>query len=275
MNDTTPEVKPVAKLPEVTDSKMGKIKLAFLYILIGGLVVSALISVVAILIGEFNEIVIKALLTTVIFVTHSLLILALVLADKHGSIGKSILATTIFTAILANMITSTLGTWDVWRDALSAQSLSFYALTIGAAFIATGVLKLRNSTHKPTNVAAYTTVGLVGAFVIALIPWIFTTDFRTLDDLYYRIIGAVSILAATAFSLTVIFNRIAAGQHKAHTKKVTPATPAGLVVVYVIIGVVTSFYWMFGLLALVFTANVRDTSDSYYEVKSNNRSYRD
>ena len=271
MNDHTPEVKPQAKSPEVTGSKMSKIKLAFLYILIGGLVVSALISVVAILIGEFNEIVVKALLTTVIFVTHSLLILALVLADKHGSIGKSILSTTIFIAIFANMITATLGTWEVWKDSLSGQSLSFYAVTIGAAFIATGVLKLRNSAHKATSIATYVTIGLVVAFVIALIPWLFTTDLRTLGDLYYRIIGAISILFATAFSLAVIFNRIAASQHKVHTKKAQPATPGGLVAIYITIGIVTSFYWMIGAFALLITANTKNYSDSYYEVKSNNR----
>jgi hypothetical protein len=135
MNDSLPTNGPSQTTPAQTapgskpiDPKIGKLKSAILYVLIGGLVISALISIVAILIGEFNSVITKALLTTFVFVTHSLIILALVSADRNNSIGKAVIPSTIFLAIIANMFTTTLGTWNVidgdvtWRAFLLAQS---------------------------------------------------------------------------------------------------------------------------------------------------------
>ena len=83
--EPTPEV---ASDAPVKEQRLGKLRLAFLYVLIGGLILSALISVFGILIGEFNSVIQKALLTTFIFVSHSLIVLALVSADTKNQIGR-------------------------------------------------------------------------------------------------------------------------------------------------------------------------------------------
>jgi len=270
---TVPVQPPVVK--KHADPKLSKIKLAFLYVLIGGLVVSALISVIAILIGQFNEVVVKALLTTFIFVTHSLLILAFVLADRHNTLGRAIFPTTIFVAIVANMFTTTLGTWGVWDSDISWRAFLLYMLAIGSAFIATGALKLRVAAHRNTNIAVYGTVLFIALLTLALIPWVFAPEPSQLGSFYYRLIGAITILGATTLSLSVIFNRIAVSQKPelakaSHEKK---DIPGGLLAIYIVIGIAVAYVWLYGLIALISSAASvdRPARDNYINDRRYNR----
>lgn len=242
----TPAVK------EHENPKLGKIKIAFLYVLIGGLVISALISVVAILIGQFNEVVIKALLTTFTFVTHSLLILALVLADRHNTIGKALFPTTLFAAIVANMITSTLGTWQVWDSEVSGRAFLLYMLVIGSSLIASGALKMRIA-HRYTNIAVYTTLSLIAVLTLVLIPWVLAPDADWIGSFYYRLVSAVTILAATTLSLSVILNRIALSQKPELAKKPEQhkETPGGMLAIYIVVGTIAGFTWLYGVGSLI------------------------
>jgi len=277
MKNSTEEIAPVLESEKKLDPKMSKIKVAFLYVLIGGLVVSALISVVAILIGQFNEAVLKALLTTFIFVTHSLLILGLVSADKYNTIGKAIIPTTIFGVVIANLFTSTLGTWGIWNNGLSWRSFLLYTLLVGAAFIVTAVLKLRATNHTPTNISVYATVGFILLLTVLLAPWIFSP--QTVNDypLYYRIVGAVAILGATSLSLSAIFNRLIASKAPKVEKAPQPNTPGGMIAIYVVFGTIAGLFWLSGVGAFLYsaaTANSDRTPYSEVDERSDYRKYR-
>lgn len=260
--------------------KMGKLKVAFLYILIGGLVISALISVVAILIGEFNEAVLKALLTTFIFVTHSLLVIGIVSADRRNRLGKDVIPTAILATVIANMFTSTLGTWELWASDASWKAFLVYMLVIGAAFIVTASLKLRLGAHKATNYLVYGTTGLVILLTALLVPWIVVPEADWVNSFYYRLIGAVTILAATTLSVSVIINRIAASQKPELTKKNPVATlPGGMLAVYITFGTVVGMFWFYGLFAFIGKATTIDRYESpryndRFEVKDYNNRYR-
>ena len=263
----TPMPEPVAVEPTIAfiDPKQSKLKIAFLYILIGGLVFSALISVVAILIGQFNEVVLKALHTTFIFMSHSLLIIALISADRYNTIGKSLFPTTIFVTIIANMLTTTLGTWGVWDNDVSWRAFLLYMLVIGSAFIVTAALRLRTA-HRNTDIAVYATVSFVTLLTIVLIPWVFTHTPAELGSFYYRLIGALTILAATALSLSVIFNKIAVSQHPELTKirQTRVNLPSGMLAIYIVIGVIAAYAWTFGLFALIGSAASVDRARAPY-----------
>lgn len=265
---TVPVQTPEVKKP--IDPKFSKIKLAFLYVLIGGLIVSALISVIAILIGQFNEVVVKALLTTFIFVTHSLIILAFVSADRNNALGRTIFPTTIFVAIVANMFTTTLGTWGVWDNDISWRAFLLYMLAIGAAFIATGALKLRVA-HKTTNIAVYATVLFIALLTVVLIPWVFAPHVEWLGSFYYRVIGAITILGATTLSLSVIFNRIAVSQKPELAKhtQVKESLPGGMLAIYIVVGIIVAYAWLYGLVTLIASAATVNRPANYY----NSRSY--
>ncbi|MFY9227958.1 MAG: hypothetical protein WAO28_01360 [Candidatus Microsaccharimonas sp.] len=240
-------------------AKFGKLRLAFLYILIGGLAISALISVIAILIGEFNQAVVKALLTTFIFVTHSLLVLAIVSSDKHNQLGKSLIPTTILGAVIANMLTSTLGTWELWLNNLSWKSFLFYMLVIGVVFLITVILKLRLA-HKATNTLVYVTVGLLVLMTTILTPWVFAPDAAFIGDFYFRLIGAVTILSATALSIAAIVNRIAVAQNRklvGSDPKSLPIT-GGTLAINIVVGIMVAIFWSYGLTVLLTQALTSD-----------------
>lgn len=250
MTDTAHPVAPTAT--EENKSKLGKLKLAFLYVLIGGLVISALISVVAILIGEFNDIVQKAIATTVSLVVHSSIVLLVILADRTNQLGKSIVPTTFVVTVIASMITSALGLWGVWGDDLSWRMVNVYALAIGIAFIIDGLMRLRLKTQL-MQVLPYVTIGLFALLGLVLIPWILFFDATWVTDVYYRIIGATAILAVTSLVVTAIVNRISVAQKPelAKTKTTIPAYTSGMMAIIITVGVFTAFFWLYGFGAFV------------------------
>jgi hypothetical protein len=254
----------VAPEPDAQKSKFNKLKLAFLYVLIGGLVISALISVSAILIGEFNSVIQKALLTTLVLVTHSLLALAIVSADSRNMLGKSIIATTILVSVLANMFTTTFGIWQIWGEGASLNAFHLYMLAIGTAFVIAGVFKLRLA-HQATRILTYVSVGLIGLFSLLVVPWIVVDNSSLLDAFYFRAIAAAGILAATSLVITAIVNRIALGQHQAlRHKKSDVQIPGAMLAIYINIGVLVAFFWLFGFFNLLIGASQNNTSDRNY-----------
>ncbi len=248
----TPETTPVAppKNPVAT-ARIGKLKLAFLYVLIGGLAGSAIIAVTALLLGQFNSAMSRSLLTIFIFFTHSLLILAVLWADKFNQVGRLILPTAVVVLTLANMVTTTLGTWDIISTETAWRALGLYFLVLGAVFVVTATLQLRIA-QQAVQTGIYATVGFIVATVLAIAPWVLDLADR-FDPLYYRIIAALSILMTTTFLITVILRGIAlARNQQLHaTKPKAERTPGGLLAVYISLGVITSIVWCAGLSGLL------------------------
>ncbi len=227
-------------------SGFGKVKLAFLYVLIGGLAASALIAIIALLIGEFNSAIQKALLTIFIFFSHALFILALVWSDRNNTIGKALLPTTIGALAFANMITTTLGTWELITNGLAWRFFGFYFLVLGIVFIIVGTLKLRISYSLVKN-TLLTTVGLLVVSAVALAPWVLDL-FSPLDPFYFRAIGALAILTTTLFLIALIIRGITVAKHpnlKAPTGSQTPPT-AGMLSIIIVLGVITALVWCAG-----------------------------
>lgn len=229
-----------------TSSRLTRLKTAFLYVLIAGLAAAALTSVFALLIGQFNSSIVKSLLTITTFFTHSLLILALLWADRHNQVGRHILPTTLITLVFANMITSTLGTWEIISNVTAWRCLGFYFLIMGAAFIIVGILRLRIA-QQATQVALNVTAGLIAATVLSVAPWVLQVV-NVFDPLYFRVVAALSILAATAFIISIIIRGIALGNNDSLklTAPVKEAIPGGLLAIYITVAVITGMVWLTG-----------------------------
>jgi hypothetical protein len=266
----TPTVHPAkVTIPEPT--RIGKLKLAFLYVLIGGLAASALVAIIALLIGSFSSEIQKSLLTIFVFFSHSLFILALLWADKNNEVGRNILPTTIFTLALANMITSTLSTWEIISTQMSWRFVGLYVLIIGAVFVISGIWKLRIN-HPATKMLLQITLGAITAIVIALIPWVLQL-WTPLDPLYFRVIAALSIFASTSFLIAIILRSIALARHSQlnATKPVAKPIPSGLLAIYISVGTIVAMVWCAGFAGFLVSAvessqaNIHhSTSNRYY-----------
>ena len=107
----------------------------------------------------------------------------------------------------------------------------------------------------------YTTVALLAIWTLLLTPWIFV-DVELLDEFYFRLVGALTILTATALSLTAIIRRIAISQ-KPELKATVPAKEGysgGMIAVLITVGSLTAFVWFIGFFVFLITA----AQASYY-----------
>ena len=262
-----PDNTPIKEVDPTTADRLSKLKTAFLYLLIGGLVTSTLISVIALLIGQFNSSILKSLLTIFIFFSHSLFILAILWADRYNQVGRLLLPTSIVVITFANMVTTTLGTWELISTEFAWRALGMYVLVLGAIFMITGILKLRIA-HQTTQIGLFTSIGLIAATVLALIPWVLqvVTNF---DPLYYRVVAALSILATASFLIALILRGIAIG-HKPQLTGTAPRknpTTGGLLAMYITAGSITALVWFGGFIGFVVSGV--DTSTPHREPEYN------
>lgn len=264
VHTTPPEV-------EAAPSRLSRLKTAFMYVLIAGLAAAAITSVIALLVGQFTSGIGKSLLTILIFFSHSLLILGILWADRHNQVGKLVLPTTITALVFLNMISTTLGTWELISAETAWRAFSLYFLIIGAAFIIVGLLRLRVA-QQATQIAIYSSIGLIVATVLAIAPWVLQviSDF---DPLYFRIVAALSILATTALLIGTVIRAIAVG-HNDNLKLTAPKkepTSGGLLAIYITVGTITAIVWCIGLTAFL----VDGIQSSYPNSRSNstNRYY--
>lgn len=236
--------------------KLNNVKLAFLYVLTGGLIASALIAMVTLLVGEFNSALGNAFGTILVFVAHSLFILGLIWSDKNDAIGRKIIPTTILATALANLATSTLGIWGIVSGETSGRAMLFYSLLVGTSFIVSGALKLRTK-HKATNTLLYSTIGSVLAWALLMTPWVFQVVER-FNPLYYRIAGALTILMVTLFMVSIIIRSIANSQiekvqgAKSKSKEAAhKSIPGALLAYYIGVGLVVGVMWLVGMLIFI------------------------
>ena len=255
---------------EPAPSRLTRLKTAFMYVLIAGLAAAAITSVIALLVGQFTSGIAKSLLTIFIFFSHSLLILAILWADRYNQVGKLVLPTTITLLVFFNMISTTLGTWEIISAETAWRAFSLYFLIIGAAFIVVGLLRLRVA-QQATQIAIYSSIGLIAATVIAIAPWVLHVidDF---DPLYFRVVAALSILATTALLIGAVIRAIAIG-HNENLKLTAPEkvqTSGGLLAIYITVGTITAIVWCVGLTAFL----VDGIQSTYTNTRSNSNSNR-
>ena len=234
--------------------KLGKIRLAFLYVLIGSLAASALVAIAGLIIGEFNEVIQKALLTIFTIFMHSLLILAIVIADRHNLIGKAILPTVIGGLALVSLATTTLGTWEVITAELAWRLIGLYFFIIAATYVAVGVLKLYVN-QIAVKALVFSSVALTALLTIAIIPWSLDL-FGDLNSLYFRIVAAIAILGVTVALIAVIWRTIAIARTPELKATQLPSHPfsGGLLAVYIVSGVIAAIVATSGFTVFVVEA---------------------
>lgn len=235
----------------------------FFYILIGGLIVSALISIVAVLIGEINDLVARSLWTTVIMVAHSLVAVGFLSAasNSKNSDADEVVLNTLITLTVASFMTSVLGTWQVFSGDIVGDLYQLYFYVLFASILVFGLMHARFS-DKATALSAKASIGITVTFVTYLIPSVFDNA-RVLPDVYYRGIAAMAILLSTTVVLTIIYQwvyaiknreRLAGERAKAMAQRHAaalegrPSMPMPVKVLLIVIAVLFAAPIMFGLL---------------------------
>ena len=212
----------------------GDIKKYFIYVLVGGIIVFALISIGAILIGQFNDITTKALLSTLSIVIHSLLALAFV-STRAGDNNRytRFIINILFALILASLLTSLMSIWGAIDSILSSKLYGFYFLVFFASLYCLAIIKSQLKDNLSV-IAGNTSMVITLIFTAYLMPFVFLDNRVDLGDFYYRLLAVLAILLGTSTVLTAIFHKLYQSKHP-EQKRAKGKTPVWLIVLLIII----------------------------------------
>lgn len=183
-----------------------------LYVLVGGLIISALISIVAVLAGEFGEVAGRSLATTVVIMVHALLGLMFLSASHTRSLSAAIVVNALFAIVVGSMLTAIVGIWELVSGATIADLYGTLFLGFVAALIISGLVSAHTEDKAVNAFVLSASVATVVSFT-ALLPWVFQNDAYVLPEIYFRIVAALFIVTATLIILTVIFDRMYVVKH--------------------------------------------------------------
>lgn len=225
---------------QVTKAERGKFRKYFLYVLVGGVIISGIISIVAVLIGEVNDYVTRALLTTLSMVVHAMIAIAFIsTSTTKRTVGQEVVINTLIAIVSASFFTSALSIWQVISTQTTTDFYQLYMYSFIAALIVQMLLSvdiIDVITSKLMKVA----VGVTAFMWLYLIPSVFDNSYpKTLPEIYYRGIAAIGILLGTVLVLVMIFHRLYIAKHP-ELKAAAPkrkGMPVWLIVVLCVVGI--------------------------------------
>ena len=174
---------------------LAEFKKFFLFNLIGALVISAIVAVITVLIGEFNEIAARVLFTLLMVVLHSLISLAFIWDDSRQNTFErfAFFANVLFIIIVASFITSVLGIWEVIPARIVANVYQTY-FVIGFASLHSDILSNALRKENYLDLIVYFNYVFIGIVVLMLLPVIYLSNAETvLGEIYYRFLGAAGV----------------------------------------------------------------------------------
>ena len=187
----------------------------FLFNLIGSLIFSALVAVITVLIGEFNEIAGRVLLTLFMVILHSIVSLVFIWDDKKQNTFErlALFINVIFILIVVSFFTSIFGIWKIIPGELVWHLYQTY-FVIAFAFLHADILSKALSKENYMDMIIYANYVFMGIVVLMLLPVIYVDSaIRVLGEIYFRFLGAFAIIDGTLSILTIIFYKIYMHKH--------------------------------------------------------------
>lgn len=187
------------------------LKRLFLYTLIGSVAISALIGIVVLLVGSFDEISVRVLMTTLTVTVTSILGLANGAYYESGR-GRRLAAVGIVVSILAALMTLFI-VWDVLDDYENYIKASLTAMLFAVSTSHLSLLSLARLDRRFewSNMAARIVIGLLVGLLLYLI-WLTPPGD---SEILARIMGVLAILISALTVMTPVFHKLSAGEDEA------------------------------------------------------------
>lgn len=201
-------------------SRSASLNKYFLYTLVAGLIISALISIVAVLVGEFNSTMARALGTTGSMVLHTFAALLIVsIGSKHKK-GGGLILSALLAITIASFITSLLSIWQIARGTIVSDLYGVYFYTFCAVLWVQMLLKVgENALDKITHRTSFVGVGFTALFYALLVPTVFIHYPNRAAEFHLRALAAAAIALATVSVLAIVFHRIHLFKHPEDKEK--------------------------------------------------------
>ena len=187
----------------------------FVIIMSIGIGIAAIISIIAVLTGEWNGTISKLMMTTFYMTVHALAALAIMsTTEKTAQTSSSkILAGITFAVIVASFFTSVAGTWEFIGGQLVWSFYKFYLWLLVTSVVNVKLYEV-SKVGGWTKYMSYLSAGITTIAFLYAQPSIFSSTPGTLPDLYFRGQTALIIALFSSLVVTLLLNKVA------HSKKV-------------------------------------------------------
>lgn len=184
------------------------LKQAFLYTLIVSVAVSAVVGIAVLLIGDFGQIEIRVLMSTLTVTVTSILGLACGAYYESGRgevLPKAGIALTLLAAAMTFLII-----WNVLDDSeiFVKAATTAMLLAVSASHLSLLSMARLDSRFAWSRTAAFVFVGLLDAIVLLLI-W---SELDADGEIIPRVIGVLAILIASVTVVTPVFHKISSAE---------------------------------------------------------------
>ncbi len=180
----------------------------FLYTLIGSVAFSALLGIAVIVLGNFGNVEVRILMTTLTITATSILGLACGAYYETGH-GRMLPLAGIGFALVAAIMTFLI-VWNVFdeNEVFIKSAGTILLASVACSHLSLLSLARLDKRFAWSRIAAFVTVWLLSALLAYLI-W-FEPDANS--DLFARTIGALSILVASVTIVTPVFHKLSSGE---------------------------------------------------------------
>lgn len=231
------------------------LKKFFIDTFIGGLIASATVAVVTVLVGSFeSDVTFKVFVTLASVMAHSLFSLLFLWDDSrhHTFYRLPFFINTIFFLVVVNFVASLFSIWEILSPDIFGRLYGTYIIFAFAALHMDMLSKALGKEAYLDNIiyANYIFIALVVAMLQPLVYIVEPT--RVLNEMYFRFLAAVSIVDGTLSVLTIIFYRLYMQKHPEIKQKELVRTQGlgfwlWMLVAYLVVQVVSSLlYSLFG-----------------------------
>ena len=171
-----------------------QIKKLVVNVMIGSLIGAAAIAVAAVLIGEFNDILGKALITLIVVMIHALASLGFLDSkSKKKNPGELVVFTnTIFVLIVLSFVSSIFGIWELISGTVLTKLYATYFITAFAVSHGEILYKVTGLDKKIDKII-YSNFVLMFVVFALLLPVIWASGAADFPDFYYRLLSAAAI----------------------------------------------------------------------------------
>jgi len=192
---------------------LSQIKSVFFKVLIGCLVAAGALAVITVLIGSFNDVCQRALVTIVMVALHALFAISFIYTHEKQDTSEDLMFFTnaTFCIIVISFITSILATWSILPGAFVARLYALYFVLLFAVLHGEVLAKTRGEQPSIDAVTAVNFFFMI-AVVLLLLPVIFVTGVG-LGDFYYRLLAACGIVDATLTLIAVLMHHLYIQKH--------------------------------------------------------------
>lgn len=193
---------------------MKELKKLSIAVMIGSLITAAVLAVVAVLIGEFNEVLLKALYTIGLVTIHALLCLSY--ADNAEKAkkksGLTFFQNTTFALIVLSFFTAVFGVWGVLAGEIVGKLYLSYGIFFFASVHGTALAETVGK-QRHIDTIVYFNYLFMAVVILLLLPLVWFVDTSEFGDFYYRLLAACGIVDATLTILAVILHRLYLQKH--------------------------------------------------------------